>query len=208
MTTAFDVAGEFLKRAPNRTLPSIKLQKLAFYAFGWYGRATGQELFSERLFAMKNGPVVSELLDLHKNTRQFSYDELATRVSVCELDDPYAVAVVDAVWATYGQHDRWVLVDMTHEEGPWTKSWASRKNAGSVRMRHNEVVNYFSAEATATYKLPAGNVKVPILDLLPDPLSCAVAPDVLERMENEYQAVRVCAFDGMPSELHDLLARV
>lgn len=208
MTTAFDVAGEFLRRAQNCTLPSIKLQKLTFYAFGWYAKATGAELFSERLFAMKNGPVVSELLNLHKNTLTFSYAELAARTAVQPLADPYAVAVVDAVWATYGQHDRWSLVEMTHGEAPWTRAWGSRGAAGSVRMRPDDVVKYFAVEATGTYVLPEGKVKVPVLDLLPDPLSCRVPEDVLEQMESEDQEVPAQAFVDMPLELHKLLASV
>lgn len=210
MTTAFDVAGAFLMRAPKNSLPSIKLQKLSFYAFGWYAKVTGSELFNERLCALERGPVVSELLDLHKNRVDFSFHDLACQVPVEPLDDPWAVSVVDAVWSAYGPLDRWVLVDMTHEEDPWTNAWNSprRGSAKSVTIHKNDVVDYFSTKASGRYTVKGRKVVVPVLALLPDPVSYKLPEGALNAMEGESQEVRTEAFSRMPANLRDLLATV
>lgn len=210
MTTAFDVAGAFLERAPRNSLPSIKLQKLSFYAFGWYARVTGGELFNERLCALERGPVVSELLDLHKNRVDFSFDDLAAQVAVNPLDDPYAVSVVDAVWAAYGPINKWLLVEMTHEEEPWTDAWdsAQRRSTRSVTMPKKDVVNYFCTKASGSYSVKGRKLEVPVLALLPDPVSYKLTEEALQSMETDSQEVRPEAFSLMHANLRDLLASV
>lgn len=135
MTTVFDVASELIERSGG-SLEAVKLQKLCFYAYGWYARLTGEPLFDETFYAMPRGPVVSELLSAHAG--QISVDggmmetQRQARDEEREELDAYKTAVIDAVWSAYGSKSSWTLVKMTHAEQVWDSAWKSRRQ-GSKR---------------------------------------------------------------------------
>lgn len=147
MTTVFDVATELIERSGG-SIESVKLQKLCFYAFGWYAHLTGEPLFGEAFYAMPKGPVVGELLGAHAQQKTVDLrmieDQRAAREDEREELDPYKRAVLDAVWAVYGGKDRWKLVDLTHEESVWCDAWAARR-PGSRRgdLARDDVIAYF-----------------------------------------------------------------
>ena len=39
--SVFDITAALLNRAPGGELPTLKLQKLCFYVYGWYAHLTG-----------------------------------------------------------------------------------------------------------------------------------------------------------------------
>lgn len=209
MTTAFDVAAAFLERAPKESLNPIKLQKLTFYAFGWYAKVTGSELFQDRLVVMKHGPVVSDLLNVHSGNKKYSLQDLQDAVEFSPLDDVYAEAVVDAVWATYGTVSDWNLVEMTHLEDPWIQVMdeAKKENKGSKTLPSKLVVDYFMQKSSASYSLPNKSVhNMAILGLLPDPMALELSEGDFEKMELEEQEVPASAFSHLPNSLRSLLA--
>lgn len=211
MTTAFDVAAAFLERAPKESLSAIKLQKLTFYAFGWYAKVTGSELFEDRLVAMQYGPVVSDLLNAHSGSRRLSLQQLAHDHHLNPLSDPYALAVVDAVWASYGAVAPFDLVDMTHLEDPWITKWdeAQTLQRGSLEIPLNVVVDYFANKDSANYTLPDGRVcDVPVVALLPDSAARELTESEFNAMESEPQEVPASAFAGIPDSFRRMLAKV
>lgn len=211
MTTAFDVAAAFLERAPKESLSAIKLQKLTFYAFGWYAKVTGSELFDDRLVAMQYGPVVSDLLNAHSGSQRLSLKQLAQDRNLNPLSDPYALAVVDAVWASYGDVAPFDLVDMTHLEGPWITKWREAQSAqrGSLEIPLNDVVEYFANKDSANYTLPDGRVcDVPVVALLPDSHTGELSELEFQAMESEPQEVPLSAFGGLSESMRMMLAKV
>ncbi|WP_167853887.1 Panacea domain-containing protein [Acidipropionibacterium timonense] len=147
MTSVFDIAAEFIDRSGG-VIETVKLQKLCFYAFGWYAHLTGEPLFGETFYAMEYGPVVGELLSAHAKQRtvgaRMIQDQREARQDEREELDPYKKAVLDAVWAVYGDKDRWKLVDLTHEESVWCEAWDSRR-PGTKRgdLAREDVIAYF-----------------------------------------------------------------
>lgn len=147
MTTVFDVATELLDRSGGK-METVKLQKLCFYAFGWYAHLTGEPLFGEKFYAMEYGPVVGELLSAH--ARRVTIDQAAisaqrdAREDAPAETDSYKSAVIGAVWSAYGGDSRWHLVDLTHEEQVWIDAWESRK-AGTRRgeLPSHALIEYF-----------------------------------------------------------------
>ncbi|MET4618727.1 putative phage-associated protein [Arthrobacter sp. 2762] len=183
--TVFDVASSMLRHASKDSLNTLKLQKLVFYSFGWYGHLTGEKLFSEQFFAMPKGPVVSPLLSAHYSMETVSADYLESYAQrPLELTDPYAEAVVDAVWMSYGKFSKWDLVEMTHLEKPWLAAWTSRP-AGAKRseLDADSIVEHFQSKASAVYDLPR-SVNVPILSFLPDRRVTSMTLESLREMEN------------------------
>lgn len=147
MTTVFDVASELIERSGG-SIETVKLQKLCFYAFGWYAHLTGEPLFGETFYAMHKGPVVGELLSAHAKQKRVDLekieDQREIREDAREELDAYKKAVLDAVWGAYGSASSWDLVDLTHEESVWDEAWKSRRS-GTNRgdLPSDAVIEYF-----------------------------------------------------------------
>lgn len=183
--TAFDVASSLLRHASKDSLNTLKLQKLVFYSFGWYGHLTGQKLFNEQFFAMPKGPIVSPLLSAHFSMDMVSADYLEDYAQrSLAITDPYAEAVVDAVWLSYGKFSKWDLIEMTHCEKPWINAWTTRP-AGAKRSELNaeSVLEHFERKTSAVYEIPR-RVDVPVLSFLPDRRATRMSLESLREMEN------------------------
>lgn len=147
MTTVFDVATELIELSGG-SIGALKLQKLCFYAFGWYAHLTGEPLFGETFYAMPKGPVVGELLSAHAGRRcadlAMIEDQREARADTREELDAYKLAVLDAVWAAYGETTSSKLVDLTHGESVWADAWKSRR-PGTSRgdLSHGDMIGYF-----------------------------------------------------------------
>ncbi|KUM34587.1 type II toxin-antitoxin system antitoxin SocA domain-containing protein [Arthrobacter sp. EpRS71] len=194
MIDVFDVSGSLLSHARNESMSPLKLQKLAFYSFGWYAHLTGEKLFHDRFYAMQYGPVVSPLLTAHSSTNSVSKAELESYQG-CSLDiaDDYAAAVVDAVWAAYGEFNHSQLIEMTHCETPWDLAWNKRRPAGARRsdLSSDEIVDYFQAKTEASYAFSGRVFDVPVLALLPSRRETSVSEIWLHAMDTSESAIPV-----------------
>ncbi len=118
-------------------MPYIKLIKLLYLADRRAFVETGHPITGDRLVSMKNGPVLSHILDLIRQTagrgpsvwHEYVSDPDAHAVmAVCpvELDEAddelseYERALLDAVFQEFGRTDEWDLVDYTHTLPEWT----------------------------------------------------------------------------------------
>ena len=63
MANVIAVAEHVLKRLGSSS--TMKLQKIVYYSQAYHLVRYGQPLFSERIEAWRNGPVVRDLYDLH-----------------------------------------------------------------------------------------------------------------------------------------------
>jgi len=67
---AKSIANELLSLAHTRGISDVtpmKLQKLVYYAHGWWFGATGEPLIEEQIEAWQYGPVVPSLYEATKN---------------------------------------------------------------------------------------------------------------------------------------------
>jgi uncharacterized phage-associated protein len=192
MTTAFDVAGSLLSKTSSETLGALKLQKLVFYAFGWYGHLTGEKLFREPFYALPLGPVVSPLLDAHGGNNFVSKNFLEEKQSAALfVDDAYASAIVDAVWESYGSYTPNELIEMTHCEKPWDVAWNVRRPTHARRcdLSSDEIVEHFMAKRSAVYNFDGRTLNVPVLSLLPDRRATRISHEALENMSSAESSV-------------------
>ena len=162
MRSVFDVATDILKVSGKKSIPSITMQKMVFYAYGWYAYLTGQQLFDQSFYAMPKGPVVGDLLTAHTGQTEVDRETLELGREILEDGpqdaDPYYDQVIRAIWDYYSGFERWILVDMTHEEGVWKDAWEAR-HEGS-RRASLDIAEYFMMKR---------DVPSELLDLLPDP---------------------------------------
>ncbi len=97
----------------------LKLQKLLYYAQGRCLAVFRRPLFGERIKAWEYGPVVPQVRKAYEE-----FEGLLPRPDDLDLlsVDPQARAILDAVYAEYGQFAPWALVNMTHDERPWAET--------------------------------------------------------------------------------------
>ncbi|MDE2933694.1 MAG: Panacea domain-containing protein [Chloroflexota bacterium] len=130
-------AAAHLLHRNGEPMPYIKLIKLLYLADRRAFVETGYPITGDRLVSMKNGPVLSNVLDLIRLTggrdrsvwHEYVSDPDAHAVRAigpAELDEAddelseYERSLLDAVFQEFGGANEWDLVDHTHTLPEWT----------------------------------------------------------------------------------------
>lgn len=100
-------------------LSNLKLQKLLYYAQGYYLAISGQRLFGDEVQAWSHGPVVPDVYHAFKHCGSGD-------VSLADeddfdwpmVDDETTQFLID-IWEKFGGFAAWRLRNMTHAETPW-----------------------------------------------------------------------------------------
>lgn len=139
--TAKQVANEFidLARRDGRQLTPMQLQKLVYFAYGWYLAITGERLINEYVEAWQWGPVIPSLYSIFKIYGSGPITEPAADYTVdgfkisyytprIQSDDPakdeFAKRVIAKVWEIYGRFTGVQLSTMTHAaNSPWAQTY-------------------------------------------------------------------------------------
>lgn len=158
------IANEFIKLAQEskRPISPLKLQKLVYFAHGWYLALTGKPLINEPVEAWKFGPVIPSLyhaLKIYGNTsiiRPICYDLLDLNQTPGEpsIDDgPDAQEntrvkqLVKRIWELYGGFTSIQLSNLTHTpDSPWSQT-AEKDKRKHVAIDQNKIKDYFLAQA-------------------------------------------------------------
>lgn len=131
MASVFDVAQYILRaRGP---MTAMKLEKLVYYCQAWSLVWDERPIFSERIEAWANGPVVPALFDAHRGL--FTVDPGNIPGDVSTLDK-VAAETIDAVLNYYGGKSSQWLSDLTHREDPWKDA---RCGLAPGERGHNEI---------------------------------------------------------------------
>lgn len=139
MATARDIAKFFLmmdSQNEGNGISNLKLQKLVYYAQGFFCAIYGRPLFIEPIEAWTHGPVVPDIYHQYKaygsNLIPFAYDFNISSLTKDEID------LSAEVFRVFGQFEAWKLRDMTHEEAPWINN---EKTASEISI--DEMMRYF-----------------------------------------------------------------
>ena len=148
--TAQDVANYFidLVDAPSGdNITNLKLQKLLYYAQGFYIAMQGEPLFPESLLAWKHGPVVRRIYDEY---RGYAWEPLPAPRGIDRSQYvPEVREILDTVQDQYGRYTAKTLEKMTHEESPWLETPTNK--IISLELLHE----FFSQITTAGRKKAA-----------------------------------------------------
>jgi uncharacterized phage-associated protein len=117
--SAHDVAAFIL--AELGTMTTFKLHKLLYYAQGYSLAWDGAPLFSEKLKAYANGPVVSALINEHRGSRNVARWPKGDLTHLTDEQKDTVRAVIEL----HGRRSAEDLVDLTHGETPWIDARAS-----------------------------------------------------------------------------------
>ena len=120
---AEDIAEWFLNKnriqmnfEDSEYITNLKLQKLLYYAQGYFLAKKDTPLFEEDFLAWEHGPVIRKIYDKYKvnGANGIKYD------SDFKIDiDKETERILEEVYNEYGQYTAWKLRNMTHEEEPW-----------------------------------------------------------------------------------------
>tara|TARA_Y100001949_G_scaffold174513_1_gene182121 strand:- start:954 stop:1388 length:435 start_codon:yes stop_codon:yes gene_type:complete len=104
-------------------ISNLKLQKLVYYAQGFYSAIFDQPLFQEEISAWTHGPVVPELYHQYKQNG-------SNRIPSADHFDIHSLTkeefeLIEEVFEVFGQFSAWKLRNMTHEEPTWLEHEAN-----------------------------------------------------------------------------------
>jgi uncharacterized phage-associated protein len=142
--SAAAIANWFLDRAERGrvSIDPMKLQKLIYFAYGWYLALTNRPLITEHPEAWDYGPVIPSIYHEFKNfgrdpitRRILKFDSSVGRASVKDLlntklvspkiepNDTDTQNFLERIWEVYGSLTGVQLSNMTHAtNGAWHKS--------------------------------------------------------------------------------------
>ena len=97
-------------------ITNLKLQKLLYYAQGYYLAKKDTPLFQDDFLSWEHGPVIRQIYDKYKvnGAKGIEYNEDFK----IDIDDE-TERILEEVYEEYGQFTAWKLRNMTHEEMPW-----------------------------------------------------------------------------------------
>jgi uncharacterized phage-associated protein len=157
------VANEFLKlaRESNTPLTPMKLQKLVYFAHGWYLALTGDPLINEPVEAWKFGPVIPSLYHAYKRYGDSTIfpavnDEDCwpfSRRDMPRIDDGPSPAenyrakqVIKRVWDEYGHFSAVQLSNLTHApDSPWSET-PEKDDKKHVPIDQERIRRYFLSQ--------------------------------------------------------------
>jgi len=122
-------------------ISNLKLQKLLYYMQGYFIAVFGEPLFENEIEAWQYGPVVRDMYNHFKENgaSSISLDETAT---IAELSDDEE-SLFNEVLNEYSQYSAIKLMNMTHEELPWVKTF-SENPQGIISM--DLMTEYFKTQ--------------------------------------------------------------
>ncbi|CAM3425237.1 Panacea domain-containing protein [Helicobacter labetoulli] len=111
-------------------LSKLKLQKLLYYAQGYYTAMFNKPLFEENIEAWEHGPVVREIYDALKHIEGIYIPTNTYAMSDSEISLLYkdAKELIEDVFSVMGQYSAWKLRERTHNESPWENNYEKGQN--------------------------------------------------------------------------------
>lgn len=142
MFSANDVA-QYLMKLIGTPVTAMKLQKLVYYCQAWSLVWDDRPLFSERIEAWANGPIVPDLFAQHRG--QFQLVQW-TAGDWKKLDDS-AKETIESVLKSYGDKSSHWLSELTHKEDPWktAREGLAPGQRGTNEITHAAMAQYYGS---------------------------------------------------------------
>lgn len=158
------IANYFLELAAanGESITPMKLQKLVYYAHGWYAGYTKTPLINETVEAWQYGPVIPSL---YREFRQFGSGDIKAKATDVGLfgstevpipADPHIRAFLSNVWNSYGRYTGIALSEMTHAPGtPWDQTWSENPGLRGMDIPFDRIAQWFGDAAAKTQQAAA-----------------------------------------------------
>ena len=141
IVSASDVASEILDILSSVT--AMKLQKLLYYCQAWSLVWDEVPLFSEKIEAWVNGPIVPNIYQLHKGSFEISHWNHGNKEQLQDFQKETIKAVINY----YGDKSGQWLSDLTHLEDPWknARKGLADSERGNKEISHASMVEYYGS---------------------------------------------------------------
>jgi uncharacterized phage-associated protein len=116
MAKVHDVAAYIISKLRN--VDAMKLQKLLYYSQAWSLVWDSRPLFSSKIEAWANGPVVREVFKAYQGQYKVSEAKFGNKAAL----NPVEKKTVDSVLKFYGPKTGFYLSQLTHKERPWREA--------------------------------------------------------------------------------------
>lgn len=154
------IANYFLALGNRDQVPidPMKIQKLVYFAHGWYLAIVKKPLVSETVEAWKWGPVIPSLYRCFSKYGRNPITEPATDMTVSLLksmppnlgeipssaDEGALIPILDGVWRAYGSQSGIQLSNLTHlPDTPWEKTWSANEGRQGKDIDDALIQQYF-----------------------------------------------------------------
>jgi len=120
--TVFDIADWFLAQAKseNKPLKHMKLQKLVYFAYGWYCAYYDDPLlFKENFYACRLGIIVK---DLYERYQHCGGSPIIVSSLDCPIFDENVVDILKSVWKAYSPCSDYTLHRVMRNHPAWRQS--------------------------------------------------------------------------------------
>lgn len=149
---ASTVANYFLDLAEEegKQLTPMQVQKLVYFAYGWYLALTGQILVEEQVEAWPYGPVFPRL---YYALKQYGGGPIEGRVPNPDSNSVTAISESDKrilrrVWDVYGSWSAVQLSQLTHlPDGPWYNTRRQSLDRIGTDIPDSDIREYFLKKA-------------------------------------------------------------
>ena len=138
--SAQNVANYFLSLPDEESgdsISNLKLQKLCYYAQGFYLAFFDKPLFDDQIEAWQHGPVIKSLYHEYKEHGAMgipSIDKLDLSIYPKRVSE-----LLNEIYKLYGQYSAWRLRQLTHREPPWREAY----DRGGAVISHKSMKDYF-----------------------------------------------------------------
>ena len=125
------------------SITNLKLQKMVYYAQGYYLALNNEKLFDDRIEAWVHGPVLPVLYHKYK---EFRWQSINVAVDVPTISQEIK-NFLDLVIETFLPMDAFKLERMTHEESPWLNARGDLEATAKCNkeITPSDMKEYFSA---------------------------------------------------------------
>ncbi len=139
MASVFDVSAYILKK--HGPMSAMKLQKLVYYSQAWAVVWDEKPIFSEKIRAWANGPVVTELFAEHKGEFYVKAEPRGDHKALTRFEKE----TVDAVLKHYGDKTAHWLSALSHRETPWISARAGLSDGerGNSEITIGSLADYY-----------------------------------------------------------------
>lgn len=149
------IANYFLNLAEENDgdLRPLKLQKLIYFAHGWYLAIYDKPLIDESVQAWKFGPVIPSIYHEFKEFGRYPINRPALVLKGLKLvapnvDDKSDKEFLDKIWEVFSGFTGVQLSNMTHEgDSPWHQTWFKdgAESNKSIPIDDEKIKQYFNS---------------------------------------------------------------
>lgn len=127
----------------HEPITNLKLQKMVYYAQGYYLAMTGNILFDDQIEAWAHGPVINSLYQKYKH---FRWQPVNDDVKAPAFDKKIA-EFLNLIIDTFLPMDAFKLERMTHNETPWINARGKLSPGAKCRrpIKVSDMKEYFTA---------------------------------------------------------------